>query len=93
VVLLAIEEDGGPSAEQLEHLAGELTWHGIDADVSIEGEASRPVAQQLLARAAELQADLLVVGAFGHGPLRERVFGGVTRALLEHADMPVFVLQ
>jgi nucleotide-binding universal stress UspA family protein len=93
VVLLAIEEDGGPSAEQLEHLAGELTWHGIDADVSIDGEASRPVAQQLLARAAELQADLLVVGAFGHGPLRERVFGGVTRALLEHADMPVFVLQ
>jgi nucleotide-binding universal stress UspA family protein len=25
--------------------------------------------------------------------LRERLFGGVTRTLLEHADMPVFMLQ
>ncbi len=93
VVLLAIEEQGGASAEQLEHLAGELAWHGVDADVSIDGEASRPAAQQLLTRAAELQADLLVAGAFGRGALRERMFGGVTRTLLEHADIPVFMLQ
>ncbi|HYL71664.1 MAG TPA: universal stress protein [Candidatus Dormibacteraeota bacterium] len=93
VVLLAAREEGAASPEQLEHLARELAWHGVDADVSISEDASRPAAQQLLMRASQLQADLLVVGAFGHGALRERVFGGVTRTLLEHADLPVFMLQ
>jgi nucleotide-binding universal stress UspA family protein len=92
-VLLAAREGGAASPEQLEHLARELAWHGVDADVSISGEGSRSAAQQLLMRASQLQANLLVVGAFGHGALREWVVGGVTRTLLEHADLPVFMLQ
>jgi len=93
VVLLAVREEGGASSEALEHLAWELTWHGINAEVSLVGDASHPAAAQLLSHASQLHADLLVVGAYGHGALRERVFGGVTRTLLEHADMPVFMLQ
>jgi nucleotide-binding universal stress UspA family protein len=93
VVLLTVREEGGPSHEALEDLARQLAWHGIDAEVSITGDASRPAGTQLLRSASRLQADLLVVGAFGHRTLRERVFGGVTRTLLEHADMPVFMLQ
>ncbi len=93
VVLLAVREQGGASREQLEHLGRQLAWHGIDAEVSITGDASRPAAQQLPLRASELHADLLVVGAFGHGALRQRVFGGVTRTLLEHANLPVFMVQ
>jgi nucleotide-binding universal stress UspA family protein len=94
VVLLAVrEEEGGASSETLEHLAWELAWHGIDAEVSIVGDASHPAAAQLLSHASQLRADLLVAGAYGHGALRERMFGGVTRTLLEHADIPVFMLQ
>lgn len=93
VVLLAVREQGGASHEQLEHLGRQLAWHGVDADASISGDAAQPVAQQLLQRAAQLDAGLLVVGAFGHGALRERLFGGVTRTLLEHADLPVFMMQ
>jgi nucleotide-binding universal stress UspA family protein len=36
---------------------------------------------------------LLVVGGFGRGPLRELLFGGVTRSLLESAELPVFMLH
>jgi len=93
VVLLAVKEPGGASREQLEHLSRQLAWHGIGSEVSIAGDASRPVTEQLLRSASELYADLLVVGAYGHAPLRERVFGGVTRSLLEHAEMPVFMVQ
>ena len=93
VVLLAVREQGGASREQLEHLGRQLAWHGINAEVDIAGDASRPAAEQLALRASQLYADLLVVGAYGHGPLRERVFGGVTRALLVHADMPVFMMR
>jgi len=93
VVLLAMKEQGGASREQLEHLGRQLAWHGIDAEVSIAGDASRPAAQQLALQASQLHADLLVVGAFGHGALRQQVFGGVTRTLIDHADMPVFMMQ
>jgi len=34
-------------------------------------------------------ADLIVVGAYGHGRLREWVFGGVTRTVLEGTRTPV----
>ncbi len=93
VVLLAVREEGGATLEQLEELARQLAWHGIDAEVSLSGEAGRPVAPQLLRSAAQLRADLLVVGAFGHGALRVRIFGGVTRSLLDNAELPVFMLQ
>jgi nucleotide-binding universal stress UspA family protein len=93
VVLLAVKEQGSASREQLEHLGRQLAWQGINAEVDIAGNPSQPAAQQLALRASQLYADLLVVGAYGHGPLRERVFGGVTRTLLQHADMPVFMMQ
>jgi nucleotide-binding universal stress UspA family protein len=33
------------------------------------------------------------MGAYGRGPLREAVFGGFTQSILEHADLPVFLLH
>jgi nucleotide-binding universal stress UspA family protein len=40
---------------------------------------------------AELPADLLVVGAYGHSRLRELVLGGVTRTLLRQMTVPVLM--
>ena len=45
-----------------------------------------PEARQLAATARDLNADLIVAGAFGHSRLREWAFGGVTKDLLLHAD-------
>ncbi|WP_147020078.1 universal stress protein, partial [Methylorubrum extorquens] len=45
----------------------------------------------LVDAAAEQAADLIVTGAYGHGRLREWVFGGVTRDLL--AGAPVCCLM
>ena len=45
----------------------------------------------LLGRAHELGADMLVMGAFARGPMREALFGGVTRHMLAHADLPVLM--
>jgi nucleotide-binding universal stress UspA family protein len=38
-----------------------------------------------------LGADMLVMGAYAHSPLREMIFGGVTRYMLDHADLPVLM--
>ena len=50
-------------------------------------------AQALLAAAAEAGASLLVMGGFGHGELRERIFGGFTRTVLGGAEMPVLMMR
>jgi nucleotide-binding universal stress UspA family protein len=38
-----------------------------------------------------MAADLLVMGAYGHSRLRERIFGGVTRSMVETPSLPIFL--
>jgi nucleotide-binding universal stress UspA family protein len=45
----------------------------------------------LLAKAHALACDMLVMGAFARHPLRSLILGGVTRHMLAHADLPVFL--
>ncbi len=42
---------------------------------------------------ARAEADLLVMGAYGHSRLREMVLGGVTRSVLSDANIPVFLMH
>jgi nucleotide-binding universal stress UspA family protein len=45
----------------------------------------------LLREAGSCGADLLVCGAYSHRQMAERVFGGVTRDVLRHAEIPVLM--
>jgi len=69
-----------------------LAWHGIRAE-AVEAPASGPgkVGQILLERAEDVDADLLVMGAYGHSRLREMVMGGVTRTILRSMTLPVLL--
>lgn len=62
--------------------------HGIDCDVWSEPR-SGAVAERLLAKVADIGADVLVAGGYGHSRLRERVLGGVTESLLSEATVPI----
>ena len=67
-----------------------LEEHGIPAKFhAVDGHG--PVGEQLLQKAHELGADLFVMGAYTHGEWREALLGGVTRYMLEHADLPVLM--
>ena len=46
------------------------------------------VGDEILSRAFDLDADLLVMGAYGHARLRELVFGGATRHIAKHMTLP-----
>jgi nucleotide-binding universal stress UspA family protein len=72
-------------------LAGFLARHGITVDVTHVGSSGVGVGATLLNQAAERNADLVVMGCYGHGRLRERILGGATRTIL--ASMPVPVLM
>lgn len=68
-----------------------LTRHGVKVTVSRVDAADIDVGNQLLSRAFDLSADLIVMGAWGHSRLRELVLGGVTRTLLESMTVPVLM--
>jgi nucleotide-binding universal stress UspA family protein len=70
---------------------GYLRDYGLHAEFEEIVDADREIAATLLARCAELDADLLVMGAYGHSRLGERVLGGVTRDILQHTIMPVLM--
>jgi nucleotide-binding universal stress UspA family protein len=62
----------------LEELDGYLALHDVHASKGIfDLDPHRPGAC-LLEAAISLSADLLVMGGYGHGSLRESIFGGVT---------------
>jgi nucleotide-binding universal stress UspA family protein len=44
-----------------------------------------------LSRAADLGADLIVMGAYGHSRVREMLFGGATRSVLRSMTVPVLM--
>ena len=71
-------------------LAGYLGSHGLNArQHALYPEGSAGAA--LLTKTKEVGADLLVMGGYGHSRLRELIFGGVTRHVLHHYDMPVLI--
>lgn len=69
-----------------------LGSHGIHAQASKEPhEPEREVGDLLLSQATDLEADLLVMGCFGHSRAREWILGGVTRTLLQSMTIPVLM--
>ena len=67
-----------------------LARHGVDAEVHLEAVSSN-VAKALAVKARELSGDLIVMGCYGHSRAAERVFGGTSRSILAHADIPVLM--
>ena len=68
-----------------------LVEHGIQTNLHVLPIGTGPFGQTLLNKAHELGADLLVMGAYAHSPLRELILGGVTRYMLTHADLPILM--
>jgi nucleotide-binding universal stress UspA family protein len=69
-----------------------LRAHGIPAaSENLPAIAGVGAGEQLLSSARDDGADLLVMGAFGHGPWREMLFGGATRTIVGTSLLPVMM--
>lgn len=71
-----------------------LTWlehHGIGARFRREVAPDLDAGNVLLSQAADLGADLVVMGGYSRPRLTERVLGGVTRLMLESMTVPVLM--
>ena len=67
-----------------------LARHGVPVEVTVQRSDS-PQGDAILRLAHEGDCGLIVAGAYGHTRFRELVLGGVTRALLTRATIPVFL--
>lgn len=68
-----------------------LARHGVRVEVKTDHGAEIDVGNELLSRAADLDADLIVMGGYGHSRLKEWVLGGATRTILESMTTPVLM--
>jgi nucleotide-binding universal stress UspA family protein len=74
-------------------IAAYLARHGAKVTTDrllANGRAATEVIRQ---HAADIFADLIVMGAYGHSRLRERVFGGVTGSMIDAPPLPVFMMH
>ncbi len=97
--------DEEPEADPLAAVVAHLQRHGVTAQATVRrsrepsiGERMRrpwtpdaPVAEALLSHAADIDADLIVMGGYGHSRAWELALGGVTRTLLQSMTVPVLM--
>ncbi len=83
------EEDRSDDADRL---LRNLEWHGLKVVVHRLKPDTGSAADTLLAATAQKTCWLLVMGGYGHGQLREWIFGGFTRHVLQTAAaVPVLI--
>ncbi|MDR7123349.1 universal stress protein [Pseudotabrizicola sp. 4114] len=68
-----------------------LVRHGVHAEVTVLARTLPRVSDVLLRHVGDMNADLLVMGAYGHSRFREAILGGATRNMLEQATVPVLM--
>ena len=68
-----------------------LARHGVRVEVKSDHGAEIDIGNELLSRAADLDADLIVMGGYGHSRLQEWVLGGATRTILASMTAPVLM--
>jgi nucleotide-binding universal stress UspA family protein len=74
-------------------IAAYLARHGAKVTVHRLPGQGMTVAEVLRRHAGDMAADLVVIGAYGHSRLRERIFGGTTKSMLEDATVPLFMAR
>lgn len=80
-----------PHATEFAALQEYLGLHGLACTQRTIEQGAHPVGEALLEGASQAGANLLVMGAYGRGSLRESIFGGTTAHIRSHATLPIFL--
>lgn len=72
-------------------MAQYLSRHGVKTEIDVLSRSMPRVSDVLLRHVTDMDADMVVMGAYGHSRFREAIFGGATRYMLEQATVPVFM--
>ncbi|HRO16049.1 MAG TPA: universal stress protein [Paracoccus sp. (in: a-proteobacteria)] len=89
VTMLSIGADPVPGHGQ--DVLRLLSLHGVEADLAVRAPGPGGIGRTILQACRELGAGLLIMGAYEHSKFSEDLLGGVTRDILEHAELPVLM--
>ena len=92
VHIVSIDEDKGteiPPDAACKYLAS----HGVDPQLQLLSSRSSHPSDILISTAQNLQAGVMVAGAFGRSRTHEYLFGGVTRNLLLNCPLPLLLVS
>ena len=90
VTVLLIDPEDDPAGPGV-RVAAWLASHGVEAVVKRDTAGGSDIGEIILSRAADQDADLIVMGLYGHSRVREWVLGGASRTLLASMTVPLLV--
>ncbi|HMK40695.1 MAG TPA: universal stress protein [Methyloceanibacter sp.] len=90
VLLVGTAEKGGEQPE-VDDMVAHLKRRGVAGEVVRFSTGEGDIGKTILAKAKELHADMIVMGAFHHSRWREFILGGVTLTMLEEATIPLLM--
>jgi nucleotide-binding universal stress UspA family protein len=90
VLLVGVPKEEGAEPE-IGDMVAHLTRRGVAAEVMRFSTGDGDIGKAIIANAKELDADMIVMGAFHHSRWREFILGGVTLTMLEEANVPLFM--
>ncbi len=85
IIIIRIDAGAGAAQELPEEFAG------LPAELVTAPYGDEDIGTRLLSLTREAEANLLVMGSYGNGRLREKLFDGVTETILEKADLAVLM--
>jgi nucleotide-binding universal stress UspA family protein len=91
VVVATVTGRKGAAAESAHDLVQKLAADGIKAETMIIPAGRRGVPAALAQAAEDCDADLMVMGAYGHSRTYELIFGSATNDFLRQADRPILL--
>jgi nucleotide-binding universal stress UspA family protein len=81
------KSDEIPGADIAQHLAR----HDLKVELRRIVSPETDIASTLLSHIADTDVDFIVMGGYGHSRLREFIYGGVTRSILESMTVPALM--
>lgn len=68
-----------------------LDRHGVQVEISVLAKTLPRISEVLFNQARDIDASLIVAGAYGHSRLRQSIMGGATRDLLTKSEVPLLL--
>ena len=91
ITIISINESKTPETPSPTELAAHLARHGLKAEVERISADRADIQPLILSIAADASMDLLVMGAYGHSRLQERLLGGVSRGMFQSMTVPTLM--
>jgi nucleotide-binding universal stress UspA family protein len=91
VIIFSVEEGIELAQQSGKELRNALSWHNPNTSLQRLGQDDVAPVETLLNAVNAADADLLVMGGYSHSRLREMIFGGFTRRVLNGANLPVLM--